>query len=405
MRSPARARGRARRPSRAARRRGRGTRCGGVRARVGSLASESSTSRMTSIRDVPLLDERRVPRRKQPAVERGDFEIAGLAARVREARDRLERLPQARSRACLAGSLSRRSSLERRRSEAARPSAPRSCRRRDRSSFQIGTSARASANSRNRMRYTIVSACSNATARSAAVRGFLASAVVKRGQRRQHAVAKRSADARRMRVGFGEHGRGATARPCRRAPARARAAQSAAMPFGPVMSALEIELDRRARPRSRAVDDPERAAVADDAHARLRGQPAPHGVAPGVRRRLRPGNDEQHAVLAAAARSARPQPVRRGPIVAEQLQQRDDRDVEDGARARRRPERARRPAATSARGAARTPPRRARSIAGSTRSSRYACEISPPPNPAITAGAPATPRSARVAMPRPTSAR
>ncbi len=103
---------------------------------------------------------------------------------------------------------------------------------------------------------------------------------------------------------------------------------------------VEIELDRRARPRSGAIDDAERAAVADDGPPRLRGEPAPYRAAPRVRRRLRPGNGDQHA----AWRQGRDQSVCNrcggGAIVTQQLQQRDDGRVEDGARARCRPERA-----------------------------------------------------------------
>ena len=45
-------------------------------------------------RDAALLHQRRVPRRKQAAVERRDIQIAGLAAGMGEASDGLERRPQ-----------------------------------------------------------------------------------------------------------------------------------------------------------------------------------------------------------------------------------------------------------------------------------------------------------------------
>ena len=83
------------------------------------------------------------------------------------------------------------------------------------------------------------------------------------GQCRQHAVAERSADARRMRVRFEEvvskrrRGRAGESGGARKCPERRDAFRSG-------HERVEIELDRRARPRSSAIDDADRAAVADD---------------------------------------------------------------------------------------------------------------------------------------------
>ncbi len=208
------------------------------------------------------------------------------------------------------------------------------------------------------MRYTIVSACSKATLRSAACPRRPRERHRQGGQRGQDAIAERSADPRRMRVGFDERSRsdGETYRR-RRRPARRPERRDALRSRS--SSALEIELDRRTRPRSSAVDDTDRPAVAD----RRPTSRARRGRTRTARRQramrgFGPGNDDQNDTR---RRQRGDQSVfarlRRRAIVAEQLQQRDDGHVEDARAGSTRARATVTPVATSGRGAVRTPAR------------------------------------------------
>ena len=109
-----------------------------------------------------------------------------------------------------------------------------------------------------------------------------------------------------------------------------------------------------------------------------------------------PRHDNEHDVRAGRSASAAAHRGRlAAAIVIRAVAAAVDRDVEDGARARCGAERSRDLPPPADEAPLERGHDRARSIAGSSRSSTYACEIRPPPKPAITAGAPATPQSAR----------
>jgi hypothetical protein len=126
----------------------------------------------------------------------------------------------------------------------------------------------------------------------------------------------------------------------RRAAARAKV-QNAATPFGPEISGSKSKSMAGARPRSRAIDDPQRTAIADDRPRASRRKAKTQGITPHRRWGLGPGDDQEDDARAKVRGVAGIDRRDGRTIVIEQLQQRDDSDVGDSARARRGSERAR----------------------------------------------------------------
>ena len=58
------------------------------------MARANTVSRTTAISDANVFDERCVVRRKQPTVEGRHLQVTGMTSRMRETRDRLQRVPQ-----------------------------------------------------------------------------------------------------------------------------------------------------------------------------------------------------------------------------------------------------------------------------------------------------------------------
>ena len=67
---------------------------------AGRVESASIARSRGLVVQIAALGERRARRREQAAVERGDLQIAGAAAGVREARDRAQGVPELRRAAC-----------------------------------------------------------------------------------------------------------------------------------------------------------------------------------------------------------------------------------------------------------------------------------------------------------------
>jgi hypothetical protein len=114
-------------------------------------------------------------------------------------------------------------------------------------------------------------------------------------QRTEHAVTKRPADTRGMRIGI-DHAR--SERPWHGAGHRAGVGQC---PQGGDTTRAqeqprEVKLDARAGPRPGAVRDAQRASIGDDRPLRSCGEATPNRVAPCGGGRRRPGQYQQHSV-------------------------------------------------------------------------------------------------------------
>ena len=94
-RGPARTPARARRRRRAARRRGRGRRCGAGRSRDAEVPSASTASAAARSGQLTPFGQRRPRGREQPPVERRHPQVVGVTADVREPRHGLQRAPDA----------------------------------------------------------------------------------------------------------------------------------------------------------------------------------------------------------------------------------------------------------------------------------------------------------------------